>query len=136
MRYFVLGLALFLACSYGTPSLAQTKGEGWQLYYLDDSGDRYYYDKGSVESPQKGTVLLWQKITEISSGEEVDRSTVRLQLNCRQRTFEVLTDVERDRADKENQSGASDRKGNPQKGNLNLRADPRLSALFENVCAF
>jgi hypothetical protein len=136
MRYFVLGLALFLACSCCTHSFAQTRGEGWKLYYLDDSGDRYYYDKGSVETPQKGTVIVWQKITEISSGEEVDKSTARLQLNCRQKTFDILTDGERERTGKEGQGGAGDRKGNPQKGGMNLRADSKLSALLENVCPF
>jgi hypothetical protein len=136
MRYFVLGLALFLACPYSTHSFAQTRGEGWKLYYLDDSGERYYYDKGSVESVQKGTVIVWQKITENSSGEEVDKSTVHLRLNCRQKTFDVLADGERDRPDKENQGPAGDRRGNPQKGDLNVRADSKLSALFENVCPF
>ena len=131
MRYFVFGLALFLVCSYSTHSFAQTRGEGWKLYYLDDSGDRYYYDKGSVESPQKGTVILWQKITEISSGEEVDKSTTRLQLNCRQRTYDILSEVERDRADNKT---ADDQKGNSPKGGF--RADSRLRALFENVCPF
>ena len=134
MRYFFLGLTLFLACSYGTHALAQTKGEGWKLYYLDESGDRYYYDKGSVETPQKGTVMLWQKITETSSGEEVDKSTTRLQLSCRQRTYEVLSGVDYGETGKRPPGAADDQKGNPRKGGL--RADSRLRALFENVCPF
>jgi hypothetical protein len=131
MKYFFLGLTLFLACSYGSHGFAQTKGEGWKLYYLDESGDRYYYDKGSVETPAKGAVIVWQKITEISTGEEADKSTTHLQLNCRQRTYNILSEAGRDRADKKT---ADEQKGSSPKGGL--RADSRLRALFENVCPF
>ena len=134
MRYFVFGLALLLGCSYGMHSSAQTKGEGWKLYYFDESGDRYYYDKGSVETPQRGTVVVWQKITEISSGEELDKSVTHLRLNCRQRSYEILVDATNDRAEMKAGDAAGTQKEKPYKGELQV--DSKLRALFENVCPF
>jgi hypothetical protein len=135
MRYVVTGLTLLLVCFCVVVSFAQTRGEGWKLYYADGSGDRYYYDKGSVESHQKGTVMVWQKATEPSTGEEVDKRTMHLQLNCRQGTYRILSDLEREGIeDKTRSLAANDKKGNPQTGEL--RADSKLRALFENVCPF
>ena len=84
MRYFILGLiGLFFFCSHSMHAFAQTKGEGWKLYYADGSGDRYYYDKGSIELPQKYTIILWQKITGTVNDLEEDKATAHLRLDCR-----------------------------------------------------
>ena len=126
MRYFVLGLTLLLALTSGAPAFAQTKGEGWKVYYIDESGDRYYYDKGSVETPQKGSVIVWQKITGISNYAEVDKSVARIQLNCRQETYRVLPDAK--------DEGSEEKKA--QSTRNEVQADSKFRALFENVCPF
>ncbi len=126
MRYFVLGLTLLIALTSGAPAFAQTKGEGWKVYYIDESGDRYYYDKGSVETPQKGTVIVWQKITGISNYAEVDRSVAHLQVNCRQKTYLVLPDAK--------DEGSEEKKARSTRSEA--QADSKFRALFENVCPY
>lgn len=134
MKYFIIGLigVIFVWLS-GVSVLAQTRGEGWKLYYIDESaGNRYYYDKGSIESPQKGIIKVWQKITErTKSEEEQDKYKMRLQINCRQKTYETLSYTEYDVA-KERVLTSTEYKENPPKSNLPL--DSRMRALFENTC--
>jgi len=135
MRYCILGLlGLFFFCSHSTQALAQTKGEGWKLYYVDESGDRYYYDRGSVESPQKYIVILWQKITGIVNGWEEDKAKANLRLDCRRKTFEILYYTEPSDTGTNPRSAEEDRGANKQQQSLNT--DSRLRALFENVCPF
>ncbi len=135
MRYIVLGLSLLLVSSFNAPSFAQTRGEGWKLYYMAESGERHYYDKGSIETPQKGTVTVWQKITDESTGVEIDKSAAQLQLNCRQRTYRVLSEVGLGKAGSGPQNAGGEQKEIPKKGD-DAQADSRMRALFENVCPF
>lgn len=134
MKYFVFitVTVMFVLMSYMSVS-AQTKGGGWQLYYADEeSGNKYYYDKGSVESPQKGIYKVWQKITEtIRAGEEQDNFKINLQINCREKTYEVLSYIEYDGTG-EKTLNAQEYKEKPPKSNFSLGS--RMGVLFENVC--
>ena len=65
MKYFVFSIiTVMFILLFNIGVFAQIKGGGWQLYYSDESGNKYYYDKGSIESPQKGIYKIWQKNTE------------------------------------------------------------------------
>jgi hypothetical protein len=113
-------------------AFAQTKGGGWQLYYSNESGNKYYYDKGSMESPQKGIYKVWQKITEtIREGDEQDNFKIHLQINCRAKIYEVLSYIEYD-ATGEKALNAQEYKENPPKNSLQLGS--RMGALYENIC--
>jgi hypothetical protein len=134
MKYFVFGIitVMFILLS-DVGVFAQTKGGGWQLYYInDESANRYYYDKGSIESTQKGIFKVWQKITEtIRAGEEQDNVKIHLQINCREKTYEVLSYIEYDGTG-EKVLNAQEYKEKPPKRSLILES--RMGALFENVC--
>jgi hypothetical protein len=133
MKYFVFGIitAFFILLS-DAGVFAQTKGGGWQLYYANESGNKYYYDKGSIESPQKGIYKVWQKITEtIREGEEQDSFKIHLQVNCRGKIYEVLSYIEYDGTG-EKALTAKEYKENPPKNSLQLGS--RMGALYENIC--
>jgi hypothetical protein len=133
MKYFVFGIitVMFILLS-DIGAFAQTKGGGWQLYYSDESGNKYYYDKGSIESPQKGIFKVWQKITEtIREGEEQDNFKMQLQINCRGKTYEVLSYIEYDGTG-EKVLNAQEYKEKPLKSSLILES--RMGALYDNIC--
>jgi hypothetical protein len=133
MKYFVFSIiAVTFILMSNISVFAQTKGGGWQLYYADNSGNRYYFDKGSIESPQKGTFKVWQKITEtIREGEEQDNFKMQLLIDCRGRTYEVLSYIEYDGTG-EKVLNTQEYKEKPPKNNLQLRS--RMGALYDNIC--
>ncbi|MCX5812909.1 MAG: hypothetical protein NT178_10255 [Proteobacteria bacterium] len=132
MKYFVFGIITVMFILLSDMSVfAQTKGGGWQLYYADESG-RYYYDKGSIESPQKGVLKVWQRITEtIRAGEEQDNFKIQLQLNCRGKTYEVLSYIEYDGTGEKTLNAQEYKEKRPK---ISLTLGSRMGVLFENIC--
>jgi hypothetical protein len=134
MKYFVfciitvMFIMLFNMCAF-----AQTKGGGWQLYYSDEeSGKKYYYDKGSIESPQKNIYKVWQKITEtIRGGEELDNVKMQLHINCLGKTYEILSYIEYDGTGEKELNIQEYKEKQPK--NM-LPVGPRMGVLFDNVC--
>jgi len=127
----LVATVIFILVS-ATYAFAQTKGGGWQLYYSNESGNKYYYDKGSIESPQKGIYKVWQKITEtIREGEEQDNFKIHLQINCRAKIYEVLSYIEYDGTG-EKALNAQEYKEKPPKNSLQLGS--RMGVLYENIC--
>jgi len=134
MKYFVFGVitVMFIMLSDACV-FAQTKGGGWQMYYADESsGNKYYFDKAGIESPQKGVYKVWQKITEtIRAGEEQDTFKMQIQMNCRAKTYEVLSYIEYDGTG-EKELNAQEYKEKQPKGSLSI--GPRMGVLLENIC--
>ncbi len=129
--FFVVIMITVIIVSH-ISAFAQTKGGGWQLYYSDESGNNYYYDKGSIESPQKGVYKVWQRITEtIRAGEEQDNYKIQLQINCKAKIYEVLSYIEYDGTG-EKALNSLEYKENPPKSSLPLGS--RMGALYENIC--
>jgi hypothetical protein len=133
MKYFVFGIiTVIFILLFNMGAFAQTKGGGWQIYYADESGNKYYYDKGSIETPQKDIFKVWQKITEtIRSGEEQDNFKMHIQINCRGRSYEILSYIEYDGTG-EKVLNAQEYKEKQPKGSLPV--GPRIKALYDNVC--
>jgi hypothetical protein len=134
MKYFVFGvIAVMFILLSDTGVFAQTKGGGWQMYYADEeSGNKYFYDKGSIESPQKNIYKVWQKTTEtIRAGEELDTFKMQLQINCLVKTYVVLSYIEYDGTG-EKELNAMEYKEKQPKDRVQVWS--RMGALFDNVC--
>jgi hypothetical protein len=82
----------------------QSWGVDWTFYYQTEVEDesktimeKYYYDKASVERPQKNILMLTQKITILSTGsEEADKKVMHIEMNCSSYKYKILSQTEYD----------------------------------------
>lgn len=82
----------------------QSWGADWIFYYQSEVEDgmktimeKYYYDKSSVEKPQKNILKFTQRITILATGsEETDKKVMQMEMNCSSRQYRVLSQTEYD----------------------------------------
>lgn len=100
---------ILVAACFGIIGLGgsgQSWGADWIFYYqteLEDESktilEKYYYDKSSVERPQKNIIKLTQKITIlVNNAEETDKKVVQIEMNCSSYKYRVLSQTEFDGA--------------------------------------
>ena len=76
----------------------------WTLYYQTDTEKenriitgKYYFDKSTVEKPEKDIVRLTEKITQSLAGrEEADKKITQMEINCSSRKYRILSRTEYD----------------------------------------
>ena len=108
------------------------EGADWKLYYVSDSGYKYFYDKESLESPDKGIKKVWQKIAkDIGKDESDDMLKMHLLLNCKSKIYEILSITEYD-GTREMEISYEDYKSRAPTSDLPLES--RIGALYDNVC--
>jgi len=131
MKYIFLASTVILLYILAPYTFGQTRGEGWQLYYIDDTTrNKYYFDKGSLTTVEKDIVRVWQKVTEeIKSTDEQEKFSIQLQINCRQKTFDVLSVVNLLTTQPEIEIYASE-----QGKKRRYIEGGQLRALVENIC--
>ncbi len=84
----------------------QSWGADWTFYYQTEVEDefktiaeKYYYDKASIERPQKNILRFTQRITILVKGsEETDKKVMQMEMNCVSRQYRVLSQTEYDMA--------------------------------------
>ena len=107
-------------------------GADWKLYYATDSGYRYFYDKESLESPDKGIKKVWQKVSKgIGKDENQDMFKMHVEVNCKTKIYEILSVVEYDGIN-EMVISVEDYKNRPPTSNLPLES--RIGGLYDNIC--
>jgi hypothetical protein len=82
----------------------QSWGADWTFYYQTEVEDeiktiveKYYYDKASIERPQKNILKFTQRITIMVKGsEETDKKVMQTEMNCASRQYRVLSQTEYD----------------------------------------
>jgi len=107
------------------------KEEKWQLYYETEAGMRFSYDKLSIESPDKNVFRVWQRVGEKVKDEEAEQYRVHIEINCKQRTYQILSYIEKDATegpDPKTETGNA----NQQKNIVPIASS--LDTLYDNVC--
>ncbi|MCX8022358.1 MAG: hypothetical protein N2745_06250 [Syntrophorhabdaceae bacterium] len=120
--------AMMLLFAGGQYLYGQTKGEGWLVYYIDDIARvKFYYDKMSLARVEKDKVTVWQKVTEeVRPNDEQEKMKIHLKIDCRQKTYDVLSAV--------SPSGFAE-VGDIYSGHKKRYIEEgQLRALMENVC--
>jgi len=108
------------------------EGSDWKLFYLSDSGYKYFYDKESLESPDKGIKKVWQKISkDIGKDESEDMFKMHMEVNCKNKTYEILSIAEYNGTN-ETVINFEDYKSRPPTSDLPLES--RIGALYDNIC--
>jgi len=121
----LFGIMLLCLCSY-------SEGADWQLFYATDSGFKYFYDKESLEAPDKDTKKVWQKISkDLGRDETQDMFKMHTEINCKTKVYEILSIVEYD-GDREMTISFEDYKGRPPTDDLPLES--RIGGLYDNIC--
>ncbi len=111
---------------------SSANGADWKLFYVSDSGYKYFYDKESLESPDKYLRKVWQKISkDIGKDETEDMLKLHVELNCKTKIYEVLSMIEYD-GTKEMEISYQDYKGRAPTSDLPLES--RIGALYDNLC--
>ena len=136
MKFLFIGLMAAISMwPFNMSVFAQTRGEGWRLYYIDEPY-RFYYDKGSIESPQKKIIKVWIKVTEKMRGDdELEQNKIRFQIDCSKKTYEALSRITYDTA-KGGVLNSEDYMENPQKGSVwkDSKTNSQMNSLIENAC--
>jgi len=109
-----------------------SEGANWKLYYATDSGLKYFYDKESLEFPDKGIKKVWQKVSKgVGKDENQDIFKMHVELNCKTKSYEILSIVEYDGVN-EMVISFEDYKSRPPISDLPLES--RVGALYDNIC--
>lgn len=82
----------------------QSWGADWTFYYQTEVEDeiktiveKYYYDKASIERPQKNILKFTQRISILVKGsEETDKKVMQMEMNCTSRQYRILSQTEYD----------------------------------------
>lgn len=106
-------------------------GENWVLFYNSQDEEKYYFDKESIEKPQKNIVRVWQKRVKIVEESEEDIEKVHLELDCKKRQYSILSIVD---ANSKTQESVKEG-GTPSRARTGLSTlISIMGSLFENVC--
>jgi hypothetical protein len=98
------------------------------MYYKSDSGETMYYDKTTIKRLAKDIIRVNQRITMKTGKDEEEQEICRaeLEINCKKRTYSVLSYSEG--------KVASDKKWIGKEGTHRLYLDSTMGALYENLC--
>jgi hypothetical protein len=87
MTFVRVSLCVFLLALLAMPAVA----EDWKRFY-DTGGEKYYFDKESIRAIGPKRVAVWQKITTLGlDREEIERNRAEVEINCKERTYRVIT---------------------------------------------
>jgi hypothetical protein len=65
--------------------------EDWKRFY-ETGSEKYYFDKETIRAIGPKRVAVWQKITEVGlDREEIEKNRAEVEINCKERTFRVIT---------------------------------------------
>jgi hypothetical protein len=104
----------------------------WKLFYVTESGYKYFYDKESLESPDKNIKKVWQKVAKgLGKDEDQDMFKTHLMINCKTKVYEILSIVEYDGTN-EMVISYEDYRNRPPTGDFHLES--RIGGLYDNVC--
>lgn len=124
---------IFFALLFVTVSLSSRPASAeWQFFYQVEDGPKYYFDKDSIQSPQKGIVHVSVKTTlGKDSDEDAEQYKGSVEINCRSRSYRILGDeVGADEKNKElttkTATGPSDLRRMP--------LESVMGVLWTNVC--
>jgi len=133
MRMKIKKMAIFIFSGLILTGLySYSEGADWKLFYAADSGYKYFYDKESLEMPDKGVKKVWQKISkDLGKNESRDMFKMQLVVNCRSKIFEILSIVEYGSAN-ETVISFEEYKSRPPTDDLPLES--RIGALYDNIC--
>lgn len=133
MRTRIKKMAIFIFSGLMLTGLYSfSEGADWKLFYATESGYKYFYDKESLESPDKGIKKVWQKVSkDLGKNENQDMFKMHLEVNCKTKIYEILSIVEYD-GTKEMVISFEDYKNRPPTSDLPLES--RIGGLYDNVC--
>jgi hypothetical protein len=70
--------------------------ENWKLFYETES-QKFYYDNDSIQKPSQNVIKVAHKVTEKGAdANEVDKAKRVVEVNCKERSFRILSNVEYD----------------------------------------
>jgi hypothetical protein len=110
------------------------EGADWQLFYQSEElGRQMFFDKESIVRPELKVVHSIQKVVQkISRKKEYTRYTMEVELNCKKRTYQILSMTEYD--EKGNKIDAPA----PEEGKVvkpsGIYDNAVIGALYENIC--
>jgi len=130
MSYSRLTFLFFFALVM-TAFTGRAEADEWKLFYQVEEGPKFYFDKESVVSPQKGIIRVWMKtaLAEDES-EEIEQSRTDVEIDCKGRSYKV---VEQEKSD----GGGPAIKGNeapPDRTARRLPLDSAMGSLWTNLC--
>ncbi len=133
MKTYIKTISIFIISGLILAGLYSfSEGSDWKLYYATDSGLKYFYDKETLEFPDKGIKKVWQKVSKgIGKDENQDMFKMHVELNCKTKVYEILSIVEYDGVN-EMVIGFEDYKSRPPTSDLPLES--RVGALYDNIC--
>ncbi len=106
-------------------------GENWVLFYNSQDEEKYYFDKDSIQKPQKDIIQVWQKRAKVEDEVEQDIEKIHLELDCKKRQYRILSVI--DANSKTQEPAREDEITSGVRTRLSSLISI-LGALFENVC--
>lgn len=116
-----------LVLSIYTPT---AHAENWMLFYGSQTGEKYYFDKDSLERPQKKIVRVWQKKTRVEDENEQELQKLHLELDCAKKTYRIISIVDLD--SKKNGAITEDLAKSAPVGMITFISI--IGSLYENIC--
>jgi hypothetical protein len=134
MSFFQKMLVIIFAGLFIPAGYSISEGAEWKLFYKNESGEEYLFDKASIEYPEKGVVRVWQKTVEKTrDGEEQEKSKLQIEIYCssKRSTYTILSNTE-EKTKKDAPIRSEDIKGNPPASYI--PSGVTIGALRDNVC--
>jgi hypothetical protein len=105
-------------------------GADWKIFYQIEEGPKYYFDKESLVTPQKGLVQVSMKVTLAEDkSEEAEQYRGRVEIICKSKSYRVLEEEsESPRNEERNQQPSS---GQDMR---RLSLDSAMGSLWDNLC--
>lgn len=116
-------LAGFLGVSYAEPE--------WIVFYKGEK-NHFFYDKSSIERPEKQRVIVVQKIVEVKHIDDtIELFRTKFEIECKARTFKILSNTEFEEVTGRELTSDQIISANSKEGEI---LASKMSILRDNVC--
>lgn len=114
---FLLICSVFVFILLNLP--AHSFAEKWILFYNSQDEEKYYFDRESVERPDKKIIRVWQKKTNVVKGQEEEMEKIQVEIDCNKKTYKIIKDETKDFKDIPSEK---------------IKPSSRMEVLLDNVC--